>query len=597
MSDHDPPKFPDLSGPAADTPTVPQSVGSIFTRPVAAEQPVMADAPIVQPTTANAGWRWAVAGVATVLVVGLLGAALVLARPGGGTPSTVARYAPAGTVAYMELRQDLPGDQHGLLAQFMSHFPGFADQSTFDQKIDEILDSLVGRGQSGISWQQNIKPWFGGQIGVFTTTLAPASGTPPSSTAVLSVKGGQKPALDAWLTPLLGSGFQQTTYQSQIIWTGALAGSTDRVSFATTDEALLFSTRVEDLQAALDARSDRTPGLADDQFFLQQLGALHGDRLGTFYVDSRAMAASLGSQLGTGLPSPVIASWLVDAAAVRVVGEIRAESDHLAITTRTERPANADLPPLPTNRSSTLASLVPAQSLVYVEMHDVGQAISFVLNRALAPQPGASPAIDLNNIGQILGTSIPDYFDFITDVGVSYSNIDGDQLFGLVASVDDSAIAKSRVDKLLALARTLIQFGGGVTFEAKDFNGVPGTVITFNTGTASAVGAIAVVLNGNNLIIGNEEFVAFALDHPATASLGQRAEFQQGLNAGGVNNAGVAFIDVAALRGLVEQTMTADARSTYEANQKPFLEPLSHLMMVNTTDGTTIVSHVFLYVK
>ena len=122
----------------------------------------------------NSRWRWAVVGVVTVLIVGLLGAAFVLAQPQAGTPSTVARYAPADTAVLVELHQDLPGDQHNLLAQFMRHFPGFADQAAFDQKVDETLESLFARSDGEVSWQQDIQPWFGGQLGLFSSNMNPS---------------------------------------------------------------------------------------------------------------------------------------------------------------------------------------------------------------------------------------------------------------------------------------------------------------------------------------------------------------------------------------------------------------------------------------
>ena len=58
-----------------------------------------------------------------------------------------------------------------------------------------------------------------------------------------------------------------------------------------------------------------------------------------------------------------------------------------------------------------------------------------------------------------------------------------------------------------------------------------------------------------------------------------------------------AYADITALRELAEEAMSDSERAEYELNQKPFLAPLSHLMMGNTTEGTTSVGHVFLYVE
>lgn len=602
MSDREPPTFNDLSTSPDEAPTRPES-GSIFSRAgTAPEGTVVADAApaAAAPSMTMSGpWRWAVAGVATALIVGLLGAVFVLAQPRAGTPSTIARYAPSDTAALLELRQDLPGDQHNLLAQFMSHFPGFADQAAFDQKLDETLDSLFARSDGAISWPNDIKPWFGGEIGLFSSTVTPSPGTPPSITFGLTVKAGQRAALDSWLTPRLGTGWQQTNYEGSTLWSGQLPGSTERVSLTWSDEALLVSTRVEDLQAALDARADRTSGLADDTFFLQQLAALRADRLGTFYFDGRALAQSLRDQLGSGLSVAGMSDSMLDSVAVRILGEVRAEGDHLALTIRGERPANVSLPPLSANRASDLAELAPGDALLYAEVHDLGQSISFAIEQMLEPLASAQGSpFDLSTIEQALGTPPQQFFDFIVDASVSVSGLGGVPEVGLIASVDDMAIATARVNKLVGLVRALTQFGGGVTFDEEQHGAATITVITLSSAIGGAPNtSIAISLTGGRLLIGTHEFVVGALDRTRDQSLAARPEYQAALTAGGTANTGVVFIDIAAAIGAFESLVPADARAEYDLNQRPFLAPLSNVAIVNTTDNGLQVSHVFLYVK
>ncbi|MEO8626469.1 MAG: DUF3352 domain-containing protein, partial [Candidatus Limnocylindrales bacterium] len=559
-----------------------------------------------QPMTMNSRWRWAVVGIATVLVVGLLAAVFVLARPGGGTPSTVARYAPANSVTYMELNETLPGDQHGLVAQFMSHFPGFADQAAFDTKLDETLQSVFDSNPAGVSWSDDIKPWFGGEIGIFGSTVAPATGTPPSMTVALTLKQNQRPAFEAWLVPLMGSGWQQTSYQGSTIWSGQLQDTSERVNLAWSDEAVVVSTRVEDLQAALDVRADRTPGLADDQFFVQQLGALHADRLGTFYFDGRSMAQTLYDQLSTNLPSADLADSFVSAVAVRVVGEVRADGDHMTITSRMSRvgasgdgAAAVDLPPLPSNRTSTLAEFAPKDALLYAEVRDVGQTISWIIQRGLTALPSASAApIDLSSMEQLLGSPPQEFFDFIVDASVSVSGTSAEPNYGLVAAVDDMAIASSRVQKITALLHMLTQFGGGVTFTDEQHGGATVTVITVSSpGSLGSDMALAMSLSDGRLLLGTHDFVTSALDRTRDQSLAARPEYQAALNAGGTSNAGVIFVDIAALRIAYEDMIPSESTGAYNVNEQPFLEPLSNLSVVNVTDGNTLVSHAFLYVK
>ena len=104
-------------------------------------------APVVPtPPDRRAGRaRWSVA-VAAALVILAVSAAGLYALVGAAAGSTVAKWAPADSLVFVEVRGDLPGDQRQNLGRFLAHFPGFADQSTLDQKLDETLDRLVEPG-------------------------------------------------------------------------------------------------------------------------------------------------------------------------------------------------------------------------------------------------------------------------------------------------------------------------------------------------------------------------------------------------------------------------------------------------------------------
>ena len=104
--------------------------------------------------------RWGVALGVVALVVGLSTAAFALLS-GGGSLSTLAGWMPADTYAYGEVRLDLPGDQHQAVADLLSHFPGFADESSLDQKVTEVLDRLIADASSGKASYSDIKPWLG----------------------------------------------------------------------------------------------------------------------------------------------------------------------------------------------------------------------------------------------------------------------------------------------------------------------------------------------------------------------------------------------------------------------------------------------------
>ena len=112
-----------------------------------------------------------------------------------------------------------------------------------------------------------------------------ASGS--DSVIVLTVT--DKAKLQSVIDANIGSAqVSSSDYQGQQIKTIAQpAGMSVSVSYVVTDDALLVAPSVDLLKQALDVKAGTKPALADDSYFLQQLGALHADRLATVLHRSR----------------------------------------------------------------------------------------------------------------------------------------------------------------------------------------------------------------------------------------------------------------------------------------------------------------------
>ena len=142
------------------------------------------------------------------------------------------------------------------------------------------------------------------------------------------------------------------------------------------------------------------------------------------------------------------------------------------------------MPPLPANRSTNLAELAPRDALVYAEVRDVGQTIRFYIEQSLAPMASAGAPLDLSAIQQMLGVAPQDFFDLVVDASVSVSGSAVAPELGLIATVDDDAIATSRVDELVSLLRAAMQFGGDVTIDQEQHGAATLTIITLSGGVA-----------------------------------------------------------------------------------------------------------------
>ena len=131
--------------------------------------------------------RWVIAALVTAVVLATSAGGFMLLSAGAAT-STLVGYVPPNSLAYLELRLDAPGDQRQNAANLLSHFPGFADQSTLNTKLDEALDQLVGRASGGRqNFTGTIKPWLGDSMAIVGTRV-PTAGNAKTGLWLVSVK-------------------------------------------------------------------------------------------------------------------------------------------------------------------------------------------------------------------------------------------------------------------------------------------------------------------------------------------------------------------------------------------------------------------------
>lgn len=598
--------------------------------PATAQTSAIVTTPIDPPGHSRASrLRWLVAGLATVLVFAVVGGVIFLAVPRAGQASATAHYAPANTQTYAEVRIDLPGDQRENLASFMSHFPGFADQAAFQQKIDESLDSLLKNvSNEAIDWNNDVKPWFGGQLAVFgnmatpslmTTSTEDLTAAQPKIVIVLTVSDTAKlqSVIDANVG---GAQVSSVDYRGQQIKTIAQPGGTSQAaSYVITDDALLVAPDADQLKQALDVKAGTSAGLADDTFFTQQLAALHADRLATIYYDASQTLAQLPQPSALGLSAECL--QLTQAAGnIKYVGEVRAEADHLAFSMRAPIPSGDNLPPPAQNKQTTLAQSMPADTLVYFESRNAGDNLGWLIKNLLSCSQSAGgplPSGGLGDLGdatqmfeQFLGAKPEDYLDFLDDVavGVTYTN---DKVgAGIVGTVDDEAVASSRVDKLVSLLKLFGSgLGGGqsstmISTSDADHNGVKVTTVTITPsggGMAQLPGSAPVTLQlavaNGKLYLGIDDFVTGALDRQSSDSLASSAHYQKAISATPAQNAGVVYVDVGAVLDAYEEQVPADDKQDFDTNTKPFLDPLSTFSMVSHVDGGMYVTDGFLFVE
>jgi hypothetical protein len=528
--------------------------------------------PTVRANPAGSRFRWVVASVVTaaVLVVSTLGFMILSA---GAATSALVGYVPANSVGYVELRLDAPGDQRQNAANLLSHFPGFADQSTLGTKLDEALDQLVGNLSGGRqTFTGNIKAWLGDSIAVVMTRIPPMTAAAraqhaKSGLVLVSVK--DPAAARTWAETTLGPATGAETYGGIALSTIETKGSP--IAYGVVSNVLLAG----DPQSVHDAIDSRGAGtFGDSTAFKAAAASVSGDRLAFGYLDLRQVGAAV-EQRGTGSPSPAAA---LDALPDWVAVSVRAESDSVAATLALP---DSSLAPVAANHTSVLATRLPGTTVVAGELHDLATLIA-AITTTLRATPATSGGQDqLDQAIQALG-GIDSLVGWMGDATVAAIPSAGALPVapGLVVQAKDAKEAEARLTQL----KNLVSLSGaslGVAMTDEVYHGTTITLVDLGALAGAVPGLPAwlpsriAIAQQNDLVVAGlgDEFVKAVLDTKPGATLADRDTYRATLDKAGASNTGQLFVDLQAVFDLATKGLPAAELQHYEADIRPYLAP------------------------
>jgi Protein of unknown function (DUF3352) len=624
------PPSPAVPSPQAVTETIPGMT------PVARVEEV--SAPLTKPVRGRGGRaRWLVALVATLVVVIVAGVIIVVAGS-TGSQAVAPAYLPADTLLYADARLDMPGDQRDQVAALLAKFPGFADQASLEAKLDDALDRLVKNASSGqYTYTGNVKPWFGGQIGLGAWSGGSGS-SQPASLLVLSVADRSKlpTQLDQAsqdLAKQLGVPVSVEDHGGvSIITLGGATGSSPsasglaNLSFAITDDAIVAAKDAQGVAAALDRKAGKAANLAGAAGFQKALASLERDRLGTLYVDG----SGLGKLVAAAIPSPsgATGSALVTLPGT-LAGELRVESGNVVARGHLTPAAGASATPAATPTTSTLAQHVPGDAAFYAEMHDVATAWNRLITQ-LKAQPGYTQlAPQLETLEGLLGSKLDAYFDWTRDLGAVVTLRDGKPEGGLVITASNAAAGEARLKQLVTLLR--LAGASGITVTDQAYKGTTITTLTLDLGALARLGGggsilplpsgfptlpnvtaapdggaatlpsgrvqLSYAFSGDTFVLGvGDDFVKQVLDVTASTSLAAQARYTDALAAaGGPTSLGNAYADITAWRTFLEAQLPTAEKAKYESDVKPYLTPFDRVIALATRDGEAWVGSLIVF--
>lgn len=623
--DHDPaadtsvrpvPTATHVAGAPADAaPAVPAAPADPPSTPVATE--AVAPPTTTNPVTPRGRGRWIAAGAIVGAVV-IASAAIGLALTASAPRATVTGYVPADSITYVELRLDLPGDQRAELAEFLARFPGFADQAALETKLDEVLDSLVREATDGEqTFSADIKPWFDGEIAMASGPLAgdrePASGPVMFGQRALALISIKDEALArAWFDEILteGTTTESETYNGTEILT--YSGPDDHAAFAIVGGEVAVAGDPASVKAAIDTKGDS--GFADEPDVKAAFDSMDGDSIAFGYLATGELfeaSMDLLENLESAPPlSADMAALVPDWTAFRV----RVEGDALEFDGTT--PPVDGAPGPDTDHANGVAAWAPPSTIALGAGNDVGATVEETLEWYRS-QPGMADMVEqIEGFTGLLG-GVDGLTGWMGDTGIVVS-VDGETPEGGLVSIPTDA-AKAR--QLLTSLKSFVALGGaqlGITTAEEDHQGATITTITVEDpeslagmagGQLPTEGAefpfdrlsIAFTATDDVVVIGSgPDFVKAVLDAGPGPSLADGGRYQAAVGRVGDEHTGVSFVDVTAVRTLIEahlDDLSAEERAEYVESIQPFLTPFDTFAAATVVGGDVNASHAVLTVQ
>ena len=225
--------------------------------------------------------------IALVTLIGLTGAAFLAGYLLLFSASTdrAAALAPANSAFYVNVYLQPSTGQQMNLAGLIGRLPGFADDASLDEKVDQVVQNLLG--STGLDYRADVKPWLGDQVAIAGW---PVGNDVADAQMVVIAEVRDRPAAEAAVARLTGDAGQELTsetYKGVELQVGATA------SYAFVGEMLAIGPSAASLQPVVDVDGG-AESLADRDVFRTTMASLESDHLAAAFVDLAAIAEASG---------------------------------------------------------------------------------------------------------------------------------------------------------------------------------------------------------------------------------------------------------------------------------------------------------------
>lgn len=467
--------------------------------------------------------------VALVALIALTGAAVVAAylflfAAGADRAATLA---PAETAVYANVYLQPSTGQQMNLSSLMGRLPGFADEATLDEKIDQIVQNLLGG--SGIDYRADIKPWLGDQVAL---AAVPNADDPAQSDAIVIAEVKDPEAAREALPRLVAAGGDSVsteTYQGVELQVGETG------AYAFVDEMLVIGSATTGVQAVVDT-SAGAESLADRGEFRDAMADLPADHLASIFVDLAALAETTGVEGQLGVASTASAVLVAEDDGLRLSGS--APLEPAAGASASAVPAIDD--------PSTLVEWMPADTIAEVVVFGLRRTLEDAEAAAGTTPEGQDLASALDTVRAIaaFGLGIDLDADLLPlldrEVALAIGGFDGTLPSGqLLLRPDDPEAAAAALDRV---ADRLREAGG-----SREEREVDGTAVTVVTVPEVGEVAYATVDDVIILALSADDVAAAARANAGGQSLAGSDAYRRTFDLAGARGGTEIYLDIGAL--------------------------------------------------
>lgn len=578
-----------------------------------------------QPIARVPAWRAFIMGIVGLLAVGIgIAAGGFLLATRTAAVGAGAAYVRADVPFFVEMRLEPSVAQDGALRELLARFPPIEgvdpDQPLYSQ-LTARLDEVLASEDAGVSWADDIAPWFDGHVAVAVTSIPAEALAPVDPMAVPPLPGfvtflgvTDAAAADAGIDRLVAASPEAMTF-TEIDHGGVtihVADGTDAGAYAITDDQVLLAASADEISAALDVRAGGDGALAQASDMSSLTDVLPADWLMFATYDlTQVIADAINASAQAGPEIPAALAGLVENQSLRGAMAVSASGERILLDVAAD-PPTGDFTLVNDERS--LASEIPADALYFADGGNLGPALSATvtaLKEAIAATPEGEEGIRAAE--GALGAELGELVSWIGDGAMAVGHDGAEPYAGILLVPTDVDQAQRRLGQLVTFARLAATDPSlGITVEEAEVAGTTVTTIRWESAGGAPVAMVPIpsgaviqmAITDDRVIIGfGSSFVARVLELDPADGLATVPRYADAVaELGGTPNAGVVWLDLAGTREAIELAAEPmlgmmDPDGVYDSAIRPWLVPLDRITSVTRVEGEAVLQRAALFVE